>query len=95
MNCHCSHIELVQGVSDVFFITNELKSLETRSPGIIPYMVQRTRTFVSSVDILAWGQGVGRTVELQLMERLKPCWEAGKCIQLKLPLKISGIAHEI
>lgn len=58
-------------------------------------MVQRTRTFVSSVDILAWGQWVGHTAELQLMERVKPCWEVRKCIQLKLPLKISLIAHEM
>ncbi|KAF5921848.1 hypothetical protein HPG69_013022 [Diceros bicornis minor] len=51
LNCRCSQRERVQGVSDVFFITNGLKPLGSRSPGITPYKIQGTRTFVNSVDI--------------------------------------------
>lgn len=35
----------------MFFITNGLKPLGSRSPGIMPYMVWGTMTFANSVDI--------------------------------------------
>lgn len=73
LNCRCSHRELVQSVSDVFVITNGLKPFGSRSPGIMPHMVQGTRhrkTLLAFIRcLLASSQVVGHTEELQLMQR--------------------------
>lgn len=94
LNCRCSHREQAQSVSDVFVITNGLKPFGSRSPGIMPYVVQGTRTSVNSVGIhqvpfgLESGCGAHRGAATNAGTRiLKPWWEVENAYNQNCPGK--------
>lgn len=84
--------ELVQSVSDGFVITNGLKPFGSRSPGIMPPMVQGTKTSENSVDIhqvpfgLESGGGAYRRTAANAAGRIqKPWWEVENAYNQNCP----------